>query len=399
MTDAVRAKPAKVERRTVFYIPGFDPRGPVHYHRLYSAEAAKQRAVNGLTTEVSKRRGVDRIEAEWTVTSPDTTTRYSYLRYEDIVRRQWPRNALAMYGGILRYSWHFLRMGVFAMILRNAWPSFVAVVYPLAVLLGGFLLSLLIGLMVALAIKPWAGTWAFLFAPVALVLPFATYRIIETRLNAFWLARSCTFLVDRSRGRVPGIEERCEAFAARVAKAVNDGDSDEVLLVGHSVGTHLAVTVAARALELIVSDRYFSLLTLGQAIAMTPDEPAAQQFRRDLLTISLSCQIDWIDVTSAIDGSCIPLTDPLALSNITRPEGARVQPKLVSARFNRLFSPSTYAAIRRDFLRTHFQYLMAAELAGDYDYFLITAGDTTLAERFADISSVTAFNRFRLGPS
>ena len=42
---------------------------------------------------------------------------------------------------------------------------------------------------------------------------------------------------------------------------------------------------------------------------------------------------------------------------------------------------------------------MAAELAGGYDYFLITAGDTTLAERFADISSVTSFNRFRLGQS
>ena len=399
MTDAAIVKPAKIKRRTVFYIPGFDPRGSVHYYRLYTAEAAKQAAVNGLTLDVSKRRTVDQIEADWTVTSPATATHYVYLRYEDIVRRQWPRNALVMYGGILRYSWHFLRMGVFAMILRNSWPSFVAVIYPLAVLLGGFLLAAVIELVAALIIKPWAGTWAYLLLPIALALPFAAYRLIETKLNAFWLARSCTFLVDRSRGLVPGIEERCEAFAARVAKAVNDGGSDEVLLVGHSVGTHLAVTVAARALELIESDRYFGLLTLGQAIAMTPDEPAAQQFRRDLLAISTSGQIDWIDVTSAIDGSCIPLTDPLALSNITRPEGARVQPKLVSARFNKLFSPSTYAAIRRNFLRTHFQYLMAAELAGDYDYFLITAGDTTLAERFQHLDSVTSFHRFRLGPS
>ena len=69
----------------------------------------------------------------------------------------------------------------------------------------------------------------------------------------------------------------------------------------------------------------------------------------------------------------------------------------MSARFNKLFSPETYATIRRDFLRTHFQYLMAAELPGDYDYFLITAGDITLAERFAHLDSVTGFNRFRTG--
>jgi hypothetical protein len=40
---------------------------------------------------------------------------------------------------------------------------------------------------------------------------------------------------------------------------------------------------------------------------------------------------------------------------------------------------------------------MAAEIPGDYDYFLITAGPLTLAERFAHLDSVTTFNRFRLG--
>ena len=74
-----------------------------------------------------------------------------------------------------------------------------------------------------------------------------------------------------------------------------------------------------------------------------------------------------------------------------------MQPKLLSARFNKQFRPETYAMIRRNFLRTHFQYLMAAELPDDYDYFLITAGDTRLAQRFAHIDSVTGFNRFRVG--
>ena len=159
------------------------------------------------------------------------------------------------------------------------------------------------------------------------------------------------------------------------------------------------MSVAARALARLGAGKRLSLLTLGQALAMTPDEPPAQQFRHDLLAISVSERIDWIDVTSAIDGSCVALSDPLALSRIRRPEGARVQPKLVSARFNRLFRPATYKRLRGDFMRAHFQYLMAAELGGDYDYFLITAGPTTLADRFAHLDSVTGFNRFRLGQS
>ena len=36
-------------RRTVFYIEGFDPRGPSHYYSIYRDEAAKQARVNGLT--------------------------------------------------------------------------------------------------------------------------------------------------------------------------------------------------------------------------------------------------------------------------------------------------------------------------------------------------------------
>jgi pimeloyl-ACP methyl ester carboxylesterase len=390
-------KPHQVLRRTVFYIAGFDPRGPLHYHRLYSTEAAKQAVVNGAAMTVSKRRNEGALQSKWTVKAAGTTSDIRFLRYEDIVRRQWPRNAFDMYGGILRYSWHFLRMGVFGRIWQNSWPGFVAVIYPLALLVVLFLLAALLGLGVASVLRPWTGGWSYLALVAALTLPFAIYRLLEVWLNGFWLARSCTFLVDRALGQVPGIEERCSEFAAVVAETVSKGECDEVLVVGHSVGTHVAVTVAARTLERIGPEKRFSLLTLGHAMVMTPDEPTARQFRTDLLALSASEQVDWIDVTSAVDGACIALSDPLMLSGVTRPPGSRQQPKLVSARFNKLFSAATYKAIRRNFLRTHFQYLMAAELPGEYDYFLITAGDLTLAERFAHLESVTGFNRFRMG--
>lgn len=385
-------------KRTVFYISGFDPRGPAHYHRLYAAECAKQSLVNGVAMTVSTRRTVDNLESAWTVTAADgSQTDYRFLRYEDIIRRQWPRSAAAIVGAILRYSWHFLRMGVFAMIARNSWPCFIAVTYPVLLLLGGVAASLVLGLTVALGLRPWAGTAAFWIVPFAPLLLVPLKGRVEKSLNAFWFARSCAFLVDRTRGSVPGIEDRCLAFAERIAAEIRSGGRDEVLVVSHSVGTQLAVTVAARVLEAIDKDSRFSFLTLGQAIAMTPPEAAARQFRKDLLAIAVSDQIDWIDVTSAIDGSCIALSDPLALSRVARPPGVRVQPKLLSARFNRAFRAETYAAIRGNFLRAHFQYLMATELPVDYDYFLITGGNQRLAERFAHLESVTGFDRFRMG--
>jgi hypothetical protein len=41
----------------------------------------------------------------------------------------------------------------------------------------------------------------------------------------------------------------------------------------------------------------------------------------------------------------------------------------------------------------HFQYLMATELPGDYDYFAITAGGKTLWDRFANHNSVVTYKQ------
>lgn len=393
--DGIAAVPVK--RRHVFFISGFDPRGPVFYHRLYREEAAKQSKVSGLQLQVGKRQAVDDVEHRWTVTTADTDTTISFLRYEHIIRSHWPASGPAMAMAILRYIWHFLRMGVLRSILRNSWPCFIAVVYPLAVVAGGFLLAAAVYILAVLVLAELIGGWAWLAVLPIPGLPLLAYQPLDKTYNAFWLARSCQFLVLRALGRAPGIEKRCETFASRVAEAVNGGANDEVLLVGHSVGAHVSVTVAARALERMKPGATLRYLTLGHAIAMTPSEPQARQFRDDLLALSASANVEWLDVTSAVDGSCLALTDPLAASGVARPPGARVQPKLVSSRFNRLFSPGGYKSIRRNFLRAHFQYLMAAELPGDYDYFLITGGDRTLEHRFARIDSVTDFNRFRMG--
>ena len=42
---------------------------------------------------------------------------------------------------------------------------------------------------------------------------------------------------------------------------------------------------------------------------------------------------------------------------------------MCSPRFHKLFQPSSYRWLRRNKMRMHFQYLMAAELPGAYDYF------------------------------
>jgi hypothetical protein len=66
--------------------------------------------------------------------------------------------------------------------------------------------------------------------------------------------------------------------------------------------------------------------------------------------------------------------------------GAQRWPLVISAAFSQTLSPARWKALRRRYFRLHFQYLCAFDNlgggAGDYDYFRITAGPLTLAERF-----------------
>ena len=87
--------------------------------------------------------------------------------------------------------------------------------------------------------------------------------------------------------------------------------------------------------------------------------------------------------------------DPINACEVVPAAGHVDRPKLLSPRFADMFDASAYAVLRQDRLRIHFQYLMASERNVPYDYCAITAGDQTLAQRFASLPSVTGFDGFR----
>lgn len=383
----------RVKRRHVFYLSGYDPRGPSHYHRLYKEEAAKQTPINGLTCEVGPRRGVSAIESSWQIEAQGTLTAYSFLRYDDLMRARWTKTNWRVLAEILRYAALFIKRGVFWRVLLVSWPMLMTILYAP----GLVLLAVLLAAAAGCAAGSFAGVPAGLAVAAAAFAGLISLRApLEDKITAFWLARILSFIADQGSDKLPELDERLDAFAARIAAVLHDNPPDEVLVVGHSIGTQLVVSVAARVLRLAPAGR-LSLLTLGHTIPLQSLQPGATKFRGELAEAAGSPRIDWIDVSAAIDSACFPLTDPVATSGLSHSDPRRPRPKLVSARFPKLFTPETYARLRRQFQRAHFQYLMAAELPGDYDYFLISAGDRTLAERFSHLESIKDFNRFRLG--
>ena len=388
------AEGATVRRRHVFYLAGFDPRGAPHYHRLYAGEAAKQAAINGLAISVGPRRKIGETESQWHLDAGAVATDYGFLHYDDIVRAHWARTNWTVLREIIRYAVLMQRRGMFAKVLLASWPTFIAMAYPAVLLLLALVASALAGRGVAAFGGGLAGLAA---AAIAFFALLQSRPWLEGRGNALWLARILSFICDQGAGRVPELDARLDAWAGRVAGVVAAGEADEVLIAAHSVGTQLAVSLAARVVALCAGRPFrLSLLTLGHTIPLQAMQPGASAYRDELALLARTPELDWIDVSAPIDSACFPLCDPLAASGLAQPDPQNPKPKLVSARFPKLFSPAAYRAVKKEFRRAHFQYLMASEYAGDYDFFLITAGDRTLGRRFARIKSVV-YTKNRLG--
>jgi hypothetical protein len=158
----------------------------------------------------------------------------------------------------------------------------------------------------------------------------------------------------------------------------------EVLIVGHSSGAYLAVSVLA---DLIRSGRVpktgpvLGFLSLGQVVPMVSFLPDATRLRRDLHELSVTDALSWVDVTAPGDGCAFALCDPVAVSGVA-PEDKK-WPLVFSAAFTQTLSAARWKALRWRFFRLHFQYLCAFDQPKDYDYFQITAGPIPLCHRYA----------------
>jgi len=379
----------RVRRRRVIYIPGYDPVPPRKYRELYRREGAAQARLSGYRLALrpgggAPAPGVFGWDVEGEIEGARTRARIEVLGWSDIVKRSMAGGAAATYGHLVRTAWVYIATGALFRLMRLRKGPVIAALYPVVVLLAQLALALLAAGAAGRALAPVhpLAAWAGLALVPAVLWGFGR---IDGRLYARYLMHDYAFSA-RCRGAdPPELAARIDAFADHVAAALAD-DADEVLVVGHSSGAHIAVSVLARLVRagrVPAAGPALSLLTLGQAIPMVSFLPAAGPLRADLALLSRCDRLAWIDVSAPGDGCAFALCDPVAVSGAAGP-GKR-WPLVLSAAFTRTLSPETRRRLRWRFFRLHYQYLCAFDAlpgrADDYDYFRITAGPATLARR------------------
>ena len=383
-----------VRHRHVFYLSGFDPKGASYYHALYREQAALQGAVTGAHYEVGPRLRCEGGNNCWTVrceaNGQTTETRFEFVRWDDIVRAQWPRRAWGVLLGSLRgYRAALASVPALRKVWRVAPRTLVSLAYP------GVFWTLLLALGLATGFGLYwllaaAGVpVAAAAAAAALALVAGTWGAValERRLNTTWLLRIYQFAGDWSRGRVPQLPQRLDQLAADIERRLDDPAVDEVLLVGFSVGSLLAASAASRVHQRAeASGRAlgkFSMMTLGHCIPLLGLMAGAGAYRSELARLGRDPRIAWADFSSVTDWGSFAGIDPLALClGPAGPERPHA-PAMLSPRFHLMFDPAVYAQMVRNKRRMHMQYLMAGERPVLYDYFALTAGPQTLTQRLA----------------
>ena len=379
-----------VRTRRVFYIPGYDPIHPRRYRELYRKEGSAQALISDYQIALSPKKGGGNYG--WNVAAHidgvDVEAQVDVLVWSDIVRISMSNSILATYGQLVQTAWVYIASGALWRLMKLRKGPVIAALYPVGMLLLQLLIAALAGKLLYAGVTFFGGPAWFkgIVAAAGVGLGWQVLRWFKKhdgKLFAYYLMHDYAFGAATRGANPPALETRMTEFGDAIAQALRS-DVDEVLVVGHSSGAHLGVSILAdliRAGRVPADGPALAFMTLGQVVPMVSFLRDAHRLRADLRFLSQCEGLTWVDVTAPGDGCAFALCDPVAVSGVA-PEDKR-WPLVFSAAFTQSLTPARWKELRWRFFRLHFQYLCAFDAPKDYDYFQITAGPHSLAERYA----------------
>ena len=411
-----------ITSRRVFYIPGYDPIHPRRYRELYRKESAAQAEISGY--EVTLRPKATKGPYGWHVTGQIdgsvTDADIEVLYWSDIVRDSMDGSIPATYLSLIRTASVYIFTGALFRLMRLRKGPVIAALYPVLFLLVQLLVAIAAGYAAA-TITGWlvglAGRAIWpdrLFTPLfypGILLSIAAglavfvallrwFKAKDNKFFAYYLMHDYSFSAKSLGANPKALEDRISDFADTIAEALQT-DTQEVLVIGHSSGAHLAVSILSdliRAGRVPADGPALSFLSLGQVVPMVSFLPKADRLRADLAYLSARDELSWVDITAPGDGCAFALCDPVAVTGVS-PDDQK-WPLILSAAFTQTLSPERWKELRWRFFRLHFQYLCAFDRPDHYDYFQITAGPLTLYYRYSGKAPsksriTTPVNRYR----
>jgi pimeloyl-ACP methyl ester carboxylesterase len=272
--------------------------------------------------------------------------------------------------------------GSAARYFRANWQYGLFFLFPFVLLLIFLVVAVVIAHYVATSLLSSYVLQVALFVTLSAAIFIALLRWPGQRWSVQHALEDWVFSWDYLYDRRPDVEARVDRFAEALVARSRDAAVDEIVVVGHSMGSTLAVEVVARALEIDPKlGRHgptVCLLTVGSTIPKFALHPAGERFRRHAAQIVAERSIAWAEYQARSDLISFYKFDPVKLARFYG-DPRRGKPFMRRVWIQDMLTPRTYWRIRPRFMRVHHQFVMANERRSTYDYFMMVCGPIPFA--------------------
>jgi pimeloyl-ACP methyl ester carboxylesterase len=185
------------------------------------------------------------------------------------------------------------------------------------------------------------------------------------------------FARDYMLRRRPDIEARVEAFAERLVACVRRGDADEIIIAGHSLGATVVIDMLARALArdpgLGRHGPKLGVLTIGATIPKLALHPGGGWVREAARRVAAEPSLTWAEFQARDDIISFHKFHPVQLTRFDDVNDAN-PPVIRRVQIHQMLSEAAFRRYRYNFMRLHYQFVMANERRTIYDYFMLICG-------------------------
>lgn len=210
-------------------------------------------------------------------------------------------------------------------------------------------------------------------APLAAAVAMFLIRRPGDKIFMSYLLDDWSAAYDRIYQRNDKLLQRRKAFAQALKDKLENTDADEVVVVGHSLGTVPAIEALAdiqREHPHLLQKQPVSLLAIGSCLLMIALHPRAQSLREDVRVVLNESPVFWSEFQVLTDIIHFYGSEPARDLKI-----ATNNPPLINRiRFKNVHSAGRYKRSKGNFFLMHLLFLRGAEKKNFYDFCMFLHG-------------------------
>lgn len=287
--------------------------------------------------------------------------------FDDYAARSTPKRMLTGFRAFMNIFF----TGTLLRYLLTSWRFVMFFMWP-------FLLSIvIIAIAACIAYTPvlagfpgWNLIWSL---PIAAVVATLLVRWPGDRFFMSYLLDDWSAAYDRIYNRNDKLKARRIAFAEALKKKIEESNADEVIIVGHSLGTVPAVEALAdlqRERPDLLRKQPVSMLAIGSCLLMIALHPKAKALREDVRIVMEESPVLWSEFQVLTDIIHFYGSDPAKVLKIN----TQNPPLIHRIRFKNVHSENRYKRSKGNFFLMHLLYMRGAEKKNFYDFGMFLHG-------------------------